>query len=263
MKAWLVDIRDALLLRSAAFARLQERPDAFFRGFTVIVMVALLVGLPAFVIDVVRGVGPAPVVEPTELQPDVHFDREGLAPLLRAAGLPDALIEEALLRAEESTLLAGTIATELQKLPTALPRPIAETARAKGRWLSLPFASAGIPLTAAVLSTWLGYGIWVMLVARLLGGRATLHGFFGATAYFAAPHLLAVFDRVPVAGPVLSLVGAVWGLVVYVAATAVSQRLSISRAVLAVVLPLLVLVILLSFMIFPIGLLAVLSGGSR
>ena len=73
MKAWLIDIRDALLLRSTAFARLQERPDAFFRGFIVIVVVALLVGLPAFVIDVVQGFGPAAVVEPTELQPGLHF----------------------------------------------------------------------------------------------------------------------------------------------------------------------------------------------
>ncbi len=263
MKAWLVDIRDALLLRNAAFARLQDRPDAFFRGFTVIVVVALLVGLPAFVIDVVRGFGPAPVVEPTELQPGVHFDREGLAPLLRAAGLPDALVEEALLRAEESALMAGTIATEIQKLPTALPRPIAQIAQAKGRWLSQPFAPAGIPLTSAVLATWLGYGVWVMLVAKLLGGRASLHGFFGATAYFAAPHLLAVFDRVPVAGPILSVVGAIWGLVIYVAATAASQRLSVSRALLAVVLPVVVLLVVLSLTIFPIGLIALLSGGSR
>ncbi len=263
MKAWLIDIRDALLLRSTAFARLQERPDAFFRGFIVIVVVALLVGLPAFVIDVVQGFGPAAVVEPTELQPGLHFDRAALAPMLRAAGLTDAMIEEALQRAEESALMAGTIATGIQKLPTALPRPVAQAAQALGRWLSQPFTSAGLPLTSAVLATWLGYGIWVMLVARLLGGRATLHGFFGATAYFAAPHLLAVFDRVPVAGPILSVVGAIWGLAIYVVATAVSQRLTLSRALLAVVLPLVVLFVVLSFTILPIGLIALLSGGSR
>jgi hypothetical protein len=72
-----------------------------------------------------------------------------------------------------------------------------------------------------------------------------------------------VFDRVPVAGPILSVVGAIWGLAIYVVATAVSQRLTLSRALLAVVLPLVVLFVVLSFTILPIGLIALLSGGSR
>jgi len=51
--------------------------------------------------------------------------------------------------------------------------------------------------------------------------------------------------------------------VIYVAATAASQRLSVSRALLAVVLPVVVLLVVLSLTIFPIGLIALLSGGSR
>lgn len=263
MKAWLFDVRDALLLRRAALERIQARPGAFFRGFTVIVAVALLVGLPVLVIDVVRGFGPAAAVEPAEAPLEFHIDPGTLAPLLQGTGAPDALIEEALKRAEESALLAGEIATRIGQLPTAMPQPAAQAAQAVGRWLSQPFAPAGIPLTSAVLATWLGYGVWVMLVAKLLGGRASLHGFFGSTAFFAAPHALSVFERVPVAGPILSIAGAVWGLVVYVAATAASQRLSISRALLAVVLPVVVLLVVLSLTVFPIGLIALLSGGSR
>jgi hypothetical protein len=68
MKTWLQDILDALLLRAAAFQRVIQRPDAFLRGLTVIVAVALLTGLPALVTHLVRGFGPEPTVEPGEVQ---------------------------------------------------------------------------------------------------------------------------------------------------------------------------------------------------
>ena len=56
----------------------------------------------------------------------------------------------------------------------------------------------GFPLAAVALGTWLGYGIWVMLFAKLLGGRSTLAGFFSTTALYAVPHLLSFFAFIPV-----------------------------------------------------------------
>ncbi len=56
-------------------------------------------------------------------------------------------------------------------LPTMMPAPISRLLTAVGGWFSRPFSGAAFPLAAATLGTWLGYGIWVMLVAKLLGGR--------------------------------------------------------------------------------------------
>jgi len=51
--------------------------------------------------------------------------------------------------------------------------------------------------------------------------------------------------------------------VIYVAASAARQRLSVSRALLALVLTAVVLLVVMSLTIFPIGLIALMSGGSR
>jgi hypothetical protein len=83
-----------------------------------------------------------------------------------------------------------------------------------------------------------------MLVAKLLGGRATLARFFGTTALFAAPHVLNIFGPLPFVGALLGLLAFLWGVGIYVKATAVSHDLSGGRALLAVVLPVVVVLAL-------------------
>lgn len=263
MKTWLIDILDALLLRSVAFTRVAARPDAFLHGLLVIVVVALLGGAPVVVRDVIGGFGPPAVVEPSDLRNSLAEPLATLGPVLRIAGVPESMLDQILSQVEDSAVLAGSIVTQVQQADTALPRPLAQGLMALGRWLSRPFANSPWPLATATLATWLGYGVWVMLVAKLLGGRGTLHGFFGATAYFAAPHILTIFSGVPGVGSILTVVAWVWGVGVYVAATAASHRLSLGRAVLAVFVPFLVLLAVLSLLFLPMGLLALLSGGSR
>ncbi len=263
MKAWLLDILDALLLRSAAFTRVAARPDAFLRGLLVILAAALLVGLPAAVGNVIDGFGPPAVVEPSDLQDSLTEPLATIRPWLQSAGVPADMLDRILSQIENNVLLAGSIAAQVQQADTALPRPLAQGFMALGGWLSRPFANSPWPLATATLATWLGYGVWVMLVAKLLGGRGTLHGFFGATAFFAAPHVLTVFSSVPALGSVLGVVAWLWGLVIYVVATAASHQLSRGRAVLAVFLPVVTLLVVLAFLFLPLGLLALLSGGSR
>lgn len=263
MKTWLIDILDALLLRSVAFTRVAARPDAFLHGLLVILVVALLGGAPVVVSDVIRGFGPPAVVEPSDLRNSLAEPLATLGPVLRIAGVPESMLDQILSQVEDSAILAGSIVTQVQQADTALPRPLAQGLMALGRWLSRPFANSPGPLATATLATWLGYGVWVMLVARLLGGSGTLHGFFGATAYFAAPHILTIFSGVPGVGSILTVVAWVWGVGVYVAATAASHRLSLGRAVLAVFVPFLVLLAVLSLLFLPMGLLALLGGGGR
>lgn len=259
MKSWLADILDALRLRGATLAAVAERPDAFMRGLLVVVAAALIAGLPALVSGIANGFGPV-AVEPIEVAPQVTGAFDMMRPWLRSSGLPDAVIDQIVETAQGNTQMAGQVATEIQQLPTALPRPVAQAFKSVGEWLSRPFAGSPFPLAVASLATWLGYGIFVMLFAKLLGGRGTLHGFFGATGFYAAPHVLAIFLPVPVLGAILSFVGFAWGLVIYCVATAVSHRLSSGRALVAVFAPLIALLTLIALLILLSALLALLGG---
>jgi len=74
------------------------------------------------------------------------------------------------------------------ELSTPLPRFIGGVLSSLGVWLSLPFTR---------LTRWIGYTIWVLLVAKLLGGRATAAQALGATALYAVPHVLDILDKDP------------------------------------------------------------------
>jgi hypothetical protein len=260
MKTWLRELLDVLLLRGATLARITERPDAFLRGLIVLLAVALLVGLPTLVTDVITGFRPPAVVEPGDMSSGLGWSADVMRPWLRSAGVPDAAIDQVIQVAEGNAGMALGIAAQVQQLPTALPRPLAQGFISLGRWLSGPFANSPLPLVAATLSTWLGYGVLVMLAAKLLGGRGTLHGFFGATAFFAVPHILDIFARVPVAGPVLGVIAFLWGLVIYVVATAVSHRLSASRALAAVFAPFVLLLVLVSLVLLVLMIFGITAG---
>ncbi len=242
MKAWLRDLWSAALLRSEVFARLSARSDAFLRGFLVVVVVALIAGLPALVTDMVKGTR-------ADEAADFVVDRSGLReslqqalPMLDGLGLSAADREQILEQIMQNLDLGLRIGAETAALPTLLPEPIGAVFNAVGGWLSRPFADGGFPLAAAALGTWLGYGVWVMLAAKLLGGRGALHSFFGATALFAIPHVLGIFGRVPVVGPILGFVAFAWGIAIYVKATSVSQQFSVARSLLAVAAPLLLII---------------------
>jgi hypothetical protein len=97
-----------------------------------------------------------------------------------------------------------------------------------GAFLSLPFSR---------LAGWIGYGIWVLLAAKLLGGRATVSQMLGATALYAVPHVLNILGPVPCLGGMLGLVATVWGIAIYVKALAVANDFGVGRATAATVLP--------------------------
>lgn len=259
MKSWLSDILNALRLRGARLAAVAERPDAFMRGLLVVIAAALIAGLPALVSGIASGFRP-PAVEPAEVQLDLTAAFDLMRPWLRSSGLPDSAIDQIVEMAQGNTMMAGQIAAEIQQLPTTLPRPVAQAFKSIGAWLSRPFAGSPFPLAAASLATWLGYGIFVMLFAKWLGGRGSLHGFYGATGFYAAPHVLGVFLPIPVVGPILSFIGFAWGVVIYCIATAVSHRLSTGRALVAVFAPFIALLTLVALLILMFGVFAALAG---
>jgi hypothetical protein len=262
MKSWLRDLLDALLLRGATLARIADRPDAFFRGFVVLLAVALFAGLPALVGEVVAGFQPPVAVEPGDVQSGIASSLGVVRPYLLNAGVPAAVIDQVLQIADGNSVTVASMTAQIDQLPAALPRPMARAFLGLGHWLSRPFANSPLPLAVAALSTWLGYGIWVMLVAKLLGGRATLHGFFGATAFFAVPHVLDIFAGIRVAGSVLGAIAFIWGLVIYTVATGASHRLSAGRAIVAVFAPVVLLLTLVALVLVALAIWGLVLGSS-
>lgn len=251
MKSWLRDLWQAALLKTAALENLSFDRDAFLRGFLVIVAVSLVAGAPRAVMGLVQALQPGR--ERVELQSGVRTGLESVRPLLEQAGVPATVVDEIFQQGQQNAAAGADLSARIDELPTALPQPLAAGLRSLGRWLSGPFSATPLPLSAAVLATWLGYGLWVMLFSKLLGGRADLGSFFGATAAFAVPHVLGVFTPLPVVGPWIGVVAFIWGLAIYVKSTAVSQRLSVERGLLATILPFL---LLLAFLLIVLGTLA-------
>ncbi len=261
MRTWIRSLWDVVIFRTEAYQRLSDRRDAFMQGFLVIVVVALLAGLPGFVNQFVKGLRPAGS-ELSDVRAGLREAMQQMAPYLTGMGVPSGMEDQVLQQIEQNMESGLNIASEIENLPTALPKPIARTLEAMGAWLSVPFSSAGFPLGAAVLATWLGYGIWVMLAARLMGGRGTLAGFFGATALFAVPHVLDFFRWVPYVGSWLGVIAFIWGVAIYMKATAVSHKFQGVLGVVAVLLPLVVVATLSILLIFGVGTLAVLLSTS-
>ena len=101
--------------------------------------------------------------------------------------------------------------------------------------------------TFAHLAAWLAYGIWVLLFAKLMGGNGGVDRFFGLTALYAIPNVLAIFGPIPCIGGLISLVGWIWGVLIYVKAVQVTQRLTVGKAILAAVLPALIVLFVVAF----------------
>jgi hypothetical protein len=248
-------LRGALTFDGDFFRSFHARHDVFLRGVILVVLVALIASLPLFIMDLVNrlGNGSNPAGAVTQ---QMQQAMQGMAPFLQ--NMPP----EARAQMNQGFEVGSEIATRIAALPTPIPRPVGSGLQALGRWLSRPFARAGFPLSVASLATLLGYGLLVMLFARLLGGRGDMAGFFGTTSLYAVPHLLNFLSPVPFLGPLTGFIAFVWGAAIYVKATAVSHELTLERSLLAVLLPLLVaLAILVLLALGLIVVIAILAAG--
>ena len=249
-------MRGALTLDGDFFRRFHARHDVFLRGVVLVALVALIAALPAFIIDLVNHLS-RPTNQADAVTQSFQQAMQNVAPYL------GSMPPEALAQINQGFEVGSEIAARIATIPTPIPRPVGNALQTLGNWLSKPFANAGFPLSAASLATWLGYGLLVMLFARLLGGRGDMAGFFGTTSLYAVPHLLNFLGPVPLLGPLTGLIAFFWGAVIYVKATAVSHELTIERSLLVVLLPL--LVALLISILLGLGLIVVIAivAGSR
>jgi hypothetical protein len=254
-------MRGAVLLDIPTLVGFRDGPDVFRRGLTVLVLVALLVGGVAFVVDFIGNLVRSPEAELAQLNQSFERALQFMPPEVAQA------FQEQFL----ANFQAGAeIGRRVDALPTRLPKAIGAFFQAFSGW-------AGRPL--AMLGGFLAYGIWVMLAARLLGGTGRLQEFLGTAALSATPYLLLILGKVPCLGGVLGLVAWLWSTVIWIAATAVahgwatpvaaaegapaSYRVQWGRASLAVVLPVLALAVLALVGLLGLGgLIAALSRGS-
>jgi hypothetical protein len=241
MKALLSTLANACLLRSEAFKTFRDRRDVFFQGFLIIVVVSLLVGFPAFAGNVVKAAQPR--LSEAQLEEATAQIEKGLKQVEPLLGFMPTEERQQLTQVVRMAKIWIAAGVEISNLNTVLPKPLGALMQAFGGWLSLPFGKAGFPLASVSLAVWLGYGLWVMLLAKLLGGRGTLAGFFGTSALYAVPHVLTFFAWIPCLGAILSLIAFLWGIVIYMKATMVSHGLTVGRALVAVFLPMLVIVL--------------------
>ena len=116
--------------------------------------------------------------------------------------------------------------------------------------------------TFAHLAAWLAYGIWVLLFAKLMGGNGGVDRFFGLTALYAIPNVLAIFGPIPCIGGLMSLVGWIWGVLIYVKAVQVTQRLTAGKAILAAFLPALIVLFVVAFFTL-LGGLGIIAGAGQ
>jgi hypothetical protein len=237
-------MRGALTLNIATLVRFRDSQDVFRRGILTLVLVALVVGGVAFVVDFVASLLTSPETEIAQIQ-------ENFEQMLRfmPSDARQAFEDQFM-----GNFQAGAeIGLAIEALPTPLPRVAGKFFEALGGWVHRPLA---------MLGGFLGYGIWVMLAAKLLGGTGRLQEFLGTAALSAVPYLLLVLEKVPCLGSLLGLAAWIWSIFIWVAATAVgdswvapvtedggvvqSYQVSWGKATLSVVLPALALAVLIA-----------------
>lgn len=112
--------------------------------------------------------------------------------------------------------------------PVFFPGWLAALLSALGVWINWPLRW---------LMGWIVYGLGVMVGAKLLGATTTLQRFYALTAYAALPLILLALGPIPCLGAVATVIGVVWAVVVYVAATRAATGFSLARTVACVAMP--------------------------
>lgn len=225
MKALLQFAWDVLLFKHEAYARHVARADALKRGLALLVSVTLLAGIVPLIINVIGDLRPTSVeARRREAEQGIQEFINSLDTMRQFLDVPQGFERQAI-----AYIRAGTrMGFRIEALPTRLPKPVGGVLKDLGGFLSLPFNR---------LAGWIGYTIWVLLVAKLLGGRVTASQMLGATALYAVPHVLGILDFVTCLGGILGLVATVWGIAIYVKAVAAANDFSIGRAIVATVVP--------------------------
>lgn len=106
---------------------------------------------------------------------------------------------------------------------------------ALGNWLNWPLTW---------LTIWLVYGLGVLATLKFQGATTTLPHFYGATSYAFVPLALLGLGVIPYLGPLFSLAGIIWAVLIYGETVRALANLPTQRVVVSLLTPLAVLVLL-------------------
>jgi len=250
MSALLTTLRDIALLRTPAYEQWRDRPDAMKRGVLVLLVCFLLAGSITSAIGFFASVRPVSLEDGDQFRQEFQRNIEMWQQFMpQQDPMTRAFMEEFLDNFESG----WRIGVAIDSLETPLSRGLARWFEALGGWLSGALGNLGF---------FLAYSIWVLLFAKLLGGNGGVDRFFGLTALFALPNVLGIFSFIPCAGPLIAFIGWLWGVAVYVKAVQVSQRFDLSKALLATILPVLILAVIVMIIAF-MSLLAIIAAASQ
>jgi hypothetical protein len=250
MSALLTTLRDIALLRTPAYEQWRDRPDAMKRGVLVLLVCFLVAGSLAAAVGFVNSVQPVSLEDADQFRNEFQRNMEQWQQFMPPQ---DPFMQEFMDQFLDNFESGFRIGVAIDSLDTPLPRGLARWFAALGSWLSSALGQLG---------AWLAYAIWVLLFAKLMGGNGGVDRFLGLTALFAVPNLLGIFSPIPCVGPFIAFIGWLWGVAVYVKAVQVSQRLDTGKAILAALLPALIVAVIVMIAAF-IGLLGIIAAASQ
>lgn len=247
---WIALGRDSLTLKPEPFQRFASGRASLKQAVLLVVAVGLIIGAVEALVGI-PGLFRSSVVTSDQIINEFERVFEQMTPFIDNADPEFRQFMDIYRGSIEQ--IAPTI-EQITRLPTPLPGFLSRILTWLGAWLSTPFA---------LLASWLGISIWIMLFARLLGGRGALLPYLGASSLSTIPHLLAAFGFIPCLGGLLSLIGSIWGLVIQMRAVEITHGLSRERAILAVLLPYILLILLLLIgILFFILFITIAAGGN-
>jgi hypothetical protein len=216
-----------IALDDEAFQTWRERPNIFMRGIVLIILVSLVAGLITFGINLVTRVQP---FDAQEIREAIDESMEWQLRFNPATSDPEF---ERIMNQVVDVIIP--MVTEIAQVPAPLPQGVSGFFNAVGSWLNGVLGAIG---------GWLFYGALVLFAANALGGSGKMRDFYGTVALYAVPGLLGLLGFIPCIGPLLVFVGFIWGVVIYVKATAVATGLDEGRAAMAVIAPAVFIVLL-------------------
>lgn len=231
VSAWLRTAGDAVSLKPEPYARLAAQ-SSLRTALLIILVVGLIIGAVQALIGV-PGLFRSPQ---EEVERGFTSFEQGLDQVLSFSGQMPPETQEVIDLIKSSIETIRPFILRVVEVPSPLPSFFSRFFTWIGAWLSAPFS---------LMASWLAISIWIMLFARLLGGRGSLVSYLAASSLSVIPHLLTIFSFVPCLGGLLALVAGLWGLVIQYKAVQVSHGLSQGRSILAVLLPYILLILLL------------------
>ncbi len=252
MNAMISDIKGVLTLNKKTFERFLAAENPLKLGIFYLFLCFLVVALPTFVSQLIENLQPFTPVEAAAFEEQFF---SGFDQAMQFMPQDEEFQTIFMQQFRENFGFGLDIAVAIEALPQPLPKPVGGFLQAFGNWLSSPLAHLG---------AWMGYAIWVLLFAKMAGGRGGLNPFLGLTALYAVPNLLGFFSFIPYLGGVISFIGVVWGWIVYIRAVQISQEFSDGKALLIAVLPVLlfILVVLIFTVISVAGIIFLVSGSN-